>query len=75
MVQRVWKAKGLKPHRVKSLKASNDEQLIEKMTDVAGLCLTSPEHALMLRADEKTSIQALDRTQPGCPSRKAVAEP
>ena len=70
MVQRVWKANGLKPHRVKNFKVSNDKHFIEKMTDVVGLYLNPPEHALVLCADEKTSIQALDRTQPGLPIKK-----
>jgi transposase len=70
MVQRVWKANGLKPHRVKTFKVSNDKHFIEKMRDVVGLYLNPPEHALVLCADEKTSIQALDRTQPGLPIKK-----
>ena len=70
MVQRVWKANGLKPHRVKNFKVSNDKHFIEKMTDVVGLYLNPPEHALVLCVDEKTSIQALDRTQPGLPIKK-----
>jgi len=70
MVQRVWKANGLKPHRVKTFKVSNDKHFIEKMTDVVGLYLNPPEHALVLSADEKTSVQALDRTQPGLPLKK-----
>jgi transposase len=70
MVQRVWKANGLKPHRVKTFKVSNDKHFIEKMIDVVGLYLNPPEHALVLCADEKTSIQALDRTQPGLPIKK-----
>ncbi len=70
MVQRVWKANGLKPHRVKTFKVSNDKHFIEKMTDVVSLYLNPPEHALVLCADEKTSIQALDRTQPGLPIKK-----
>ncbi len=70
MVQRVWKANGLKPQRVKTFKVSNDKHFIEKMTDVVGLYLDPPEHALVLCADEKTSIQALDRTQPGLPIKK-----
>ncbi len=70
MVQRVWKANGLKPHRVKNFKVSNDKHFIEKMTDVVGLYLNPPEHALVLCVDEKASIQALDRTQPGLPIKK-----
>ena len=70
MVQRVWKANGLKPHLVKTFKVSNDKNFIEKVTDVVGLYLNPPEHALVLCADEKTSIQALDRTQPELPIKK-----
>ncbi len=67
MVHRVWKANGLKPHLVKTFKVSNDSHFEEKLRDVVGLYLNPPENALVLSADEKTSIQALDRTQPGLP--------
>ena len=67
MVHRVWKANGLKPHLVKTFKLSNDPHFEEKLRDVVGLYLNPPENALVLSADEKTSIQALDRTQPGLP--------
>lgn len=67
MVHRVWKANGLKPHLVKTFKVSNDPRFEEKLRDVVGLYLDPPENALVLSADEKTSIQALDRTQPGLP--------
>jgi transposase len=67
MVQRVWKANGLKPHLVKTFKVSNDPRFEEKLRDVVGLYLNPPANALVLSADEKTSIQALDRTQPGLP--------
>jgi len=70
MVQRVWKAAGLKPHRVKTFKLSNDPHFVEKLLDVVGLYLDPPEHALVLCADEKSQIQALDRTQPGLPLKK-----
>ena len=70
MVQRVWKAHGLKPHLVKTFKVSNDKQFVEKMQDVVGLYLNPPEHALVLCCDEKSQIQALDRTQPGLPIKK-----
>lgn len=70
MVQRVWKAAGLKPHRVKTFKLSNDPHFVEKLLDVVGLYLNPPEHALVLCADEKSQIQALDRTQPGLPFKK-----
>jgi transposase len=67
MVHRVWQASGLKPHLSKTFKVSNDKRFIEKVVDVVGLYLDPPEHALVLCADEKTSVQALDRTQPGLP--------
>lgn len=70
MVHRVWKAAGLQPHRVKTFKLSNDPQFTEKLLDVVGLYLDPPEHALVLCADEKSQIQALDRTQPGLPLKK-----
>jgi transposase len=70
MIQRVWKAAGLKPHLVKTFKLSNDPRFIEKLIDVVGLYLDPPEHALVLCADEKSQIQALDRTQPGLPLKK-----
>jgi transposase len=67
MVQRVWHGSGLKPHRYKTFKVSRDKRFVEKVIDVVGLYLNPPEHALVLCADEKTSVQALDRTQPGLP--------
>lgn len=70
MVQRVWQATGLKPHRIKTFKVSNDPHFAEKLIDVVGLYLDPPEHALVLCADEKSQIQALDRTQPGLPLKK-----
>lgn len=66
-VHRVWKANGLKPHLVKTFKVSNDPRFEEKLRDVVGLYLNPPENALVISADEKTSIQALDRTQPSLP--------
>jgi transposase len=66
-IQRIWKAHNLKPHRVKTFKLSQDPQFVEKLTDVVGLYLNPPEHALVLSVDEKSQIQALDRTQPGLP--------
>lgn len=69
-VQRVWKAAGLKPHLQKTFKLSNDPNFVEKLLDVVGLYLDPPEHALVLCADEKSQIQALDRTQPGLPLKK-----
>ena len=67
MVHRVWQASGLRPHLVKMFKVSRDKKFVEKVIDVVGLYLNPPEHALVLCADEKTSVQALDRTQPGLP--------
>ncbi|MFO0867768.1 MAG: IS630 family transposase [Pirellulales bacterium] len=67
MVQRVWKDNGLQPHRTKSFKVSNDPHFAEKMVDVVGLYLDPPEHALVLSCDEKSQIQALDRTQKSLP--------
>jgi transposase len=70
MVNRVWRANGLKPHLTRSFKLSNDPQFLEKLSDVVGLYLNPPEHALVLCVDEKSQIQALDRTQPGLPLKK-----
>ena len=67
MVHRVWKANGLKPHLVHTFKISQDPHFEEKLIDVVGLYLHPPENALVLSADEKTQVQALDRTQPGLP--------
>src|SRR6202011_2699036 len=64
-VRRIWQAHGLKPHRVESFKVSNDKHFVEKLEDIVGLYLNPPEHALVLCCDEKSQIQALDRTQPG----------
>ena len=69
-VRRVWREHGLKPHRVKSFKLSNDKRFIEKLDDIVGLYLNPPEHALVLSCDEKSQIQALDRTQPSLPLKK-----
>lgn len=67
MVHRVWEANHLKPHLTRTFKLSNDPEFVEKLIDVVGLYLNPPEHALVLCADEKSQIQALDRTQPGLP--------
>jgi transposase len=67
MVQRVWKAHHLQPHRTKTFKLSNDPQFAEKLVDVVGLYLNPPEHAIVLCVDEKSQIQALDRTQKSLP--------
>jgi len=69
-VRRVWHANGLKPHRVETFKLSNDPRFAEKLEDVVGLYLNPPEHAIVLSVDEKSQIQALDRTQPGLPMKK-----
>jgi transposase len=69
-VRRIWRAHGLKPHRVRSFKLSHDPQFVEKLQDIVGLYLNPPEHALVLSLDEKSQIQALDRTQPGLPLKK-----
>jgi transposase len=69
-IRRIWHANGLKPHLVKSFKVSNDVQFAEKLGAIVGLYLNPPEHAIVLCADEKSQIQALDRTQPGLPIKK-----
>jgi transposase len=69
-VGRVWAAAGLKPHRIKSFKLSNDKHFEEKLDDIIGLYLNPPEHAIVFSCDEKSQIQALDRTQPGLPLKK-----
>lgn len=66
-VQRVWAARGFKPHLVKSFKLSNDPRFEEKLIDVVGLYLAPPDNAIVLCLDEKSSVQALDRTQPSLP--------
>jgi transposase len=72
-IQRIWKAHGLKPHRVRTFKLSRDPLFVEKLQDVVGLYLNPPEHALVLSVDEKSQIQALDRTQPGLPMKRGRA--
>ena len=69
-VRRIWHAHGLKPHLVKTFKLSRDPEFTEKLEDIVGLYLNPPEHAIVLSADEKSQIQALDRTQPGLPMKK-----
>jgi transposase len=73
-VGRIWRAFGLQPHRTETFKLSTDPQLIEKVRDIVGLYLNPPERALVLCADEKSQIQALDRTQPILPMRPGQAE-
>jgi transposase len=72
-VQRIWDAHGLKPHRVRTFKLSTDPRFSEKLTDVVGLYLNPPEKAIVLCVDEKSQIQALDRTQPSLPMKKGRA--
>ena len=72
-VQRIWAQAGLKPHLVKSFKLSNDPNFEAKITDVVGLYMNPPDKALVLCVDEKSQIQALDRTQPGLPMKKGRA--
>lgn len=74
-VSRHWRAKGLKPHLVRGFKVSGDPKLVEKLKDVVGLYLSHPEHAIVLCCDEKSQVQALDRTQPGLPLKKAAPKP
>lgn len=72
-IGRIWREHGLKPHRVETFKLSNDPQFVEKLEDVIGLYLAPPEHAVVLSCDEKSQIQALDRTQPGLPLKRGRA--
>jgi transposase len=69
-VRRIWRRHGLKPHLTRTFKVSNDPQFAEKLEAIIGLYLNPPEHAIVLCADEKSQIQALDRTQPGLPLKK-----
>src|SRR6202047_1542442 len=69
-VQRIWHAHGLQPHRFRRFKLSNDPNFVEKLRDVVGLYVDPPAHAIVLSIDEKSQIQALDRTQPGLPMKK-----
>jgi transposase len=73
-VMRHWHAHGLKPHIVRGFKVSRDPQFVEKLEDIVGLYMSPPEHALVLCCDEKSQVQALDRTQPGLPLKKGRAE-
>ncbi|MCA1677542.1 MAG: IS630 family transposase [Actinobacteria bacterium] len=72
-VQRIWSARGIKPHRVKTFKLSNDRRFEEKLVDIVGLYLNPPENAVVLCMDEKSQIQALDRTQASLPMKKGRA--
>lgn len=69
-ILRIWDAHGLQPHRVKPFKLSTDKKFEEKLTDVVGVYLNPPDKAVVLCVDEKTQVQALDRTQPGLPMKK-----
>jgi len=66
----IWRAHGLKPHLARGFKLSKDKRFVEKLEDIVGLYLNAPEHALVLSCDEKSQIQALDRSQPGLPLRQ-----
>ena len=72
-VGRIWAEAGLKPHITKGFKVSNDPKFEEKVTDIVGLYLDPPDRAVVLCVDEKSQIQALDRTQPGLPLKKGRA--
>jgi transposase len=72
-VQRVWSSRGLKPHLVRTFKLSNDARFEEKLIDVVGLYLNPPDKAVVLCMDEKSSVQALDRTQASLPMKKGRA--
>ena len=73
-VMRHWQAHGLKPHIVRGFKVSRDPKFVEKLEDIVGLYMSPPEHALVLCCDEKSQVQALDRTQPGLPLKKGRAQ-
>ena len=72
-IQRLWRDHGLQPHRIETFKLSSDPQYLEKLHDVVGLYLDPPERAIVFSIDEKSQIQALDRTQPGLPMKKGRA--
>ena len=72
-VGRIWKSHGLKPHRVSTFKLSNDKEFAEKLEAIVGLYVSPPENAIVFSCDEKSQIQALDRTQPGLPMKKGKA--
>ena len=74
-VQRIWRAHGLQPHRVRQFKLSNDPKFAAKLRDVVGLYVDPPAHAIVLSVDEKSQIQALDRTQPGLPLKEDAPAP
>jgi transposase len=72
-VQRIWRAHGLQPHRLRLFKLSRDPEFVPKLRDIVGLYVDPPAHAIVLSVDEKSQIQALDRTQPGLPLKKGRA--
>jgi hypothetical protein len=72
-VQRIWEAHRLQPHRIRTFKRSNDPAFAEKVEDIVGLYMSPPAHAVVLSIDEKSQIQALDRTQPGLPLKPGKA--
>jgi hypothetical protein len=72
-IQRIWRAHGLQPHRVKQFKLSTDPQFVGKLRDIVGLYVDPPAHTVVLSVDDKSQIQALDRTQPGLPMKKGCA--
>src|SRR5271168_3065452 len=72
-VHRIWRSHGLRPHQIRQFKLSNDPQFAAKVRDIVGLYVNPPEHAVVLSVDEKSQIQALDRTQPGLPLKKGRA--
>jgi transposase len=72
-VQRIWAAHDLQPHRIRTFKRSNDPDFAAKLEDVVGLYMAPPKHAIVLSVDEKSQIQALDRTQPGLPLKPGKA--
>ena len=72
-VQRIWRAHGLQTHRVRQFKLSKDPAFVDKLRDIVGLYVDPPAHAIVLSVDEKSQIQALDRTQPGLPLKKGRA--
>ena len=69
-VQRLWEAHRLQPHRIRTFKRSNDPEFAEKVEDIVGLYMDPPKHAIVVSIDEKSQIQALDRTQPGLPLKR-----
>lgn len=72
-IREIWRTHGLKPHLARTFKVSSDPHFAEKLEDIVGLYLNAPEHALVLSCDEKSQVQALDRTQPGLPLKKGRA--